>query len=67
MKEIWEIVLRITSEKYRGGVIIDILYEVSQKGNEWLKAWISIILRECENVFVNQVVAWIAHGQIIDT
>ena len=59
--------LRISSEKYRGGVIIDILYEVFQKGNEWLKEWISIILKECSSVFVNQVVAWIAHGQIIDT
>lgn len=45
MKEIWELVLRITSEKYRGGAIIDILWEVYQKGNEWLKEWIAIILR----------------------
>jgi hypothetical protein len=45
MREIWEIVVRITSEKYRGGVIIDILYEVFQKGNEWLRGWIGIILR----------------------
>jgi len=62
MKEICEITHRITSEKYKGGVIIDILWEVCQKSSEWLKEWISILLQECQQVFIRQIASWISHG-----
>lgn len=47
-------------------MIIDIFWEAVQKGSLWIKDWASTVLKECQKVFVNQVIAWIAHGQLID-
>ena len=58
---------RIVAGKYRGGVVIDILWEAQLRGSEWLREWLGWVVGECRGVFLRQVAAWMGHGQIIDT
>jgi hypothetical protein len=50
----------------KGGKMVDYIYDRYQMANIWLKDVLELILQQFYQVLINQVVAWLLYGEIID-
>ncbi len=58
--------MQVVGNNMRGGVMVDYVYQRYKMGNIWIREILEIVLKEFYRILVNQIVAWLIYGDIVD-